>query len=169
MPLPAPTDDDVTDVCARAARRILRLVDGFIPPTMLAGIGRARLVIAYHAIAAIVLPLSFIIAAEVAPVCNYVGVAWAWAIGDPIAFALLLAMALPAVPMPIGSYLRGLTGIVVYALGAAIAGVLVRVALPDQPWLRTTGTAPVILLVYGLLLWAIERVTLRSVLRSLRR
>ena len=28
MPLPAPTDDDVTDVCARAARRILRLVDG---------------------------------------------------------------------------------------------------------------------------------------------
>ena len=28
VPLPAPTDDDVEDVCARAARRILRLVDG---------------------------------------------------------------------------------------------------------------------------------------------
>ena len=28
VPLPAPTDDDVAAVCARAARRVLRLVDG---------------------------------------------------------------------------------------------------------------------------------------------
>ena len=28
VPLPAPTDDDVAEICARAARRILRLIDG---------------------------------------------------------------------------------------------------------------------------------------------
>ncbi len=78
-------------LCIVGALRTL----GFILPAMLAGLGRASGVLIYNLIATVVLPLAFLIATHVAPQAGYVSVAWAWAVGYPLAFAALLAMALP--------------------------------------------------------------------------
>jgi len=97
---------------ATLAARILCVVGGlralsFVIPPLLAALGFASRVLAYNAVAAVVLPLAFVVAARVGD--DFTAVAWAWAIGYPIAFALLLAFALAALPLSLGSYLRGLT------------------------------------------------------------
>ncbi|HEY0478299.1 MAG TPA: oligosaccharide flippase family protein, partial [Kofleriaceae bacterium] len=84
---------------ATTAARILCLVGGlrvlsFVLPVMLAGLGHATDAFAYHAAAALLLPAGFAVAAQVAPDAGYVAVAWAWAAGYPIVFALLLSRAL---------------------------------------------------------------------------
>ena len=96
---------------AATAARILCLVGGlralgFVIPPLLAALGRASRVLAYNAIAAVVLPTAFVIAARIGG--DYTAIAWAWAIGYPIAFAVLLAFALTALPLSLGAYLRGL-------------------------------------------------------------
>jgi len=96
---------------AALAARILCVVGGlralsFVIPPLLAALGLASRVLAYNAVAAVVLPLAFVIAARVGD--DFTAVAWAWAIGYPLAFALLLAFALAALPLPLRTYLRGL-------------------------------------------------------------
>jgi O-antigen/teichoic acid export membrane protein len=96
---------------AATAARILCIVGalralGFVIPPLLAALGRASLVLAYNAVAAVVLPTAFMIAAQLGT--DYTAIAYAWAIGYPIAFALLLGFALRSLPMSLGAYLRGL-------------------------------------------------------------
>ena len=96
---------------AATAARILCVVGGlralgFVIPPLLAALGRASRVLAYNAVAAVVLPAAFVIAARVGS--DYTAIAWAWAIGYPIAFAVLLSFALFALPMSLAAYLRGL-------------------------------------------------------------
>ena len=141
---------------------------GFILPALLAGVGAASRVLVYNAIAAVVMPVSFVIAAELAPEYSCVAIAWAWAIGYPIAFAALLAMALPHAHLGFGRYLRGLSGIVVCAAGTIASGLLARAVLPDHEVIRVVGAAAVMVASYGVLLARIERVTIASVVRSLR-
>ncbi|HEY6033026.1 MAG TPA: hypothetical protein VIV58_02170, partial [Kofleriaceae bacterium] len=97
---------------AALAARILCVVGGlralgFVIPPLLAALGLASRVLAYNAVAAVVLPLAFVVAARVGD--DFTAVAWAWAIGYPVAFALLLAFALAALPLRLRAYLRGLT------------------------------------------------------------
>ncbi|MEO8846594.1 MAG: oligosaccharide flippase family protein [Kofleriaceae bacterium] len=96
---------------AATAARILCVVGGlralgFVIPPLLAALGRTSRVLVYNAVAAVVLPAAFVIAARVGS--DYTAIAWAWAIGYPIAFAVLLAFALAALPLSLGGYLRGL-------------------------------------------------------------
>ena len=96
---------------AATAARILCIVGalralGFVIPPLLAALGRASLVLAYNAAAAVILPTTFVIAARLGT--DYTAIAYAWAIGYPLAFALLLAFALRTLPMSLGAYLRGL-------------------------------------------------------------
>ena len=158
---------------AATAARILCVVGatrtlGFVLPAMLAGLGLASRVLLYNTIAAIFLPLAFVIAAEVAPASGYVAVAAAWAIGYPIVFAVLLSMSLPHAELTLGAYVRAIRGIVAIAACAAGAGLLARMALPDVATARLLVVATVVLAVYAALLARFERVTLGSVVRALR-
>lgn len=96
---------------AALAARILCVVGGlralgFVIPPLLAALGLASRVLAYNAVAAVVLPVAFAIAARIGT--DFTAIAWAWAIGYPLAFALLLAFALAALPLSLRAYLRGL-------------------------------------------------------------
>lgn len=99
-PLPAEAATAARILCFVGALRAL----GFVIPPLLAALGLASRVLAYNAVAAVVLPALFAIAAHVGH--DFTAVAWAWAIGYPIAFALLLGFALTALPLSLGRYLR---------------------------------------------------------------
>jgi len=101
-PLPAEAATAARILCFVGALRSL----GFVIPPLLAALGMASRVLAYNAVAAVGLPALFVIAAHVGH--DFTAVAWAWAIGYPIAFALLLGFALAALPLSVGRYLRGL-------------------------------------------------------------
>jgi O-antigen/teichoic acid export membrane protein len=101
-PLPPEAAVAARILCVVGALRAL----GFVIPPLLAALGHASRVLAYNAVAAVVLPLAFVLAAHVGH--DFTAVAWAWAVGYPIAFALLLAFALVALPLRLRDYLRGL-------------------------------------------------------------
>jgi O-antigen/teichoic acid export membrane protein len=157
---------------AATAARILCVVGGlrtlgFVLPPLLAALGRASRVLAYEAVAAVVLPAGFVIAATVAHDAGFVAVAWAWAAGDPLAFAVLLAMALPAAQLTASLYVRALLRIVACAAAATLAAELVRAALPASP-LRVVAVAAAVLAVYLGLLAKLERITPATVIRWFR-
>ena len=159
---------------AALAARILCVVGllrtlGLILPPMLAGLGAARRVFVYQLIAAIVVPTSFVIAVTVAPRAGFVAVAWAWIIAYPIAFACLLAMALPRAMLTLSTYLRAQVGILACAAAAALVGVIARSLAPDLALVRVGMVAAALLGVYGLVLWRVENVTVPGVIRQLRR
>ena len=158
---------------AAAAARVLCIVGalrtlGFILPPMLAGIGEARRVLAYHLIAAIVLPAAFVTAARIAPAAGFVSVAWAWAIGYPAAFAALVAMALPRAAVGVAAYLRALGGVTVCAAGALAAGLAGRAVAGDVPAVRALAVALAVVASYLGLLARLERITPAAIVRSLR-
>lgn len=152
---------------AVTAARVLCLVGGlralgFVLPPLLAGAGHAVSVLGYNALATVVLPIAFVIGAHAGE--DFVAVAWAWAAGYPIAFGVLLAMALGAARLGLAAYLRGIVGILVCTAGAAAAGELIRQVAP----VRIVAVAVAVVASYGLLLWRIERVTPRAIVRSFR-
>jgi len=125
-------------------------------------------VLVYELVAVVVLPLGFVIAAETATASGFVAVAWAWAVGDPLAFAVLLAMALPAAAVRLGTYVRAIGRVVACALGAAAAGGAVRLALAGPLALRAVAVALVVVASYGLLLAWLERITPAAIVRGFR-
>ena len=158
---------------AAAAARVLCIVGvlrtlGFILPAMLAGLGEARRVFAYHLVAAIVLPAGFVVAARIAPDEGFVAVAWAWAAGYPIAFGVLLAMALPRAAVPVVAYLRAIGGVTACAVGALAAGLALRAVVGEAPAVRTLAVASVVVLSYLALLARFEQITPAAIVRSLR-
>jgi teichuronic acid exporter len=157
---------------ATAAARILCVVGAlrtisFVLPAMLAGLGYAGDALIYHALAAIALPAAFAIAAGVAPDRGYVVVAWAWAAAYPIVFAVLLGRSLARCHLELASYLRGLAGVLACGAGSAAAALAVH-ALPLRPLARLFAVALAVIAVYSAMLARIERVTPRSILRTLR-
>ena len=158
---------------AATAVRILCIVGAmrslaFIVPAMLAGIGRAAHVLAYNTIAAVLLPVTFVVAASIAPHQGYVAVACAWAIGYPVAFGALLAMALPLAQLSAIAYFRAIAGILVCAAGALLVALATRFALPHSMLVRAVGVGASVLIVYGGLLARLEHVTILAVVRRLR-
>jgi len=147
---------------AGAAARILCVVGGlrtigFVIPPVLAAVGKAKRVLVYNAIAAVVLPTGFAIAAHVGS--DYVAIAWAWAICYPIAFAILVSFALPAIELRPGAYLAALAGPLACALGAAVVGLAAR-TLPLALVLAAVAVT------YLVLVAAILRITPRSLVRA---
>ena len=158
---------------AATAARILCVVGslrtlGFVLPPLLAAVGQASRVLVYELVAVVVLPLGFVIAAETATASGFVAVAWAWAVGDPLAFAVLLAMALPAAAVRLVTYLRAIGRVVACALGAAVAGGAMRLALAGPLALRAGAVAVVVVASYGLLLAWLERITPAAIVRGFR-
>jgi O-antigen/teichoic acid export membrane protein len=145
----------------------LRMIS-FVLPAMLTGLGHAGDMLAYHVIAAILLPAAFVLAAWLAPEHGYVVIAWAWAIAYPLAFALLLGRALVRCSVTLARYLRGLAGVLVCGTGAAIGAVAVHEWLPAPAPLQLLAIAIAVLAIYLLMLARIEGITPRSIVRAVR-
>jgi O-antigen/teichoic acid export membrane protein len=157
---------------AATAARLLCVVGGlrmisFVLPAMLAGLGHAADALLYHALAAVLLPPAFAIAAWQWPELGYVAVAWAWAAVYPLVFAVLLGRALARAHVATAAYVRSVARIVLAGTAAALAALAVH-ALPAPPPLRLLAVAAVLVATYAVLLARLERITPRSILRTLR-
>ena len=136
------------------AARILCVVGAlraasFVLPPMLAGLGRARDALIYHLVAATLLPAAFIVAAVGWPARGYVVVAWAWALVYPLAFAVVLALALARTGVTLARYLGGLAPVIGCAGGAAAAAIAVAAVVPGPPIARVLAVAAATLAIYA--------------------
>jgi O-antigen/teichoic acid export membrane protein len=138
---------------AGTAVRILCIVGAlrsasFVIPPMLAGLGHSRDAVVYNLVAAIVCPAAFAIAAATWRSGGYLAVAWAWALGYPIAFAVLVYLALNRTGTRLRSYARVVAPIALWAGAMTAVALAVHAALPESRWLRAGGVAGVALLGY---------------------
>lgn len=161
-------------LCAEAAR-ILALVGllralSFLGPPLLDGIGHPERTLRYQVIAAIVVPSMFIVSANV--LGNHIGflsVAVGWATGYPLAFIVLSFLVIKGIELPIGQYLRGAWGIVGCCAAGLCAGEAVSLALRHEgPGVRMVAIGGSALAVIGLLLATWQRITPRSISKSLK-
>ncbi len=165
-------------LCAEAAR-ILCIVGllralGFIGPPLLDGIGRPQLTLRYMTVATIVVPITFALFAELfGHRLGLLSVATAWAVGYPVAFAILIYLVARSIQLSVLDYLRSGGGIVACAAAGLGVGVAIKLAL--RAALPDAGDATVIVAVglpalatmFGLLAtW--QKITPRSVGQALR-
>jgi len=165
---------DELAACAEAAR-ILCLVGtlralGFVGPPLLDGIGRPELTLRYMAVAAVAVPGSFVLGAELlGGRFGMLSVAMAWAAGYPIAFAALSYLVARSIDLPIGPYLRGSWGIIGCCLAGLVVGSAVSAGLPgasDVMRMLVIGGAALVV-TFGLLAtW--QRITPRSIMAAIR-
>ncbi|HET9625842.1 MAG TPA: oligosaccharide flippase family protein [Kofleriaceae bacterium] len=166
-PLPAAAVSAARLLCIVGGLRVL----SFVFPAMLAGLGHAGDALAYHALAALLLPLAFVAAAWAFPAAGFLAVAAAWAVAYPVVFFVLLGRTLVRCHVGLAAYLRSLAGIVASGGLAAAVGLAAHVGLGQLGALaivRLLVTAAVVLAVDLAALARIERVTPRSVLRAIR-
>lgn len=120
---------------AAPAIRVLAIVGvlrsvGFVVPPLLDGLGYPGRTLIYQGCAAVLLPLLFIVGALVlGPNLGFTSVAVAWAVGYPIAFSVLMAMALYAVKLRLRDYLRRIVGIPLCVAVAAGVGFAAKLLL----------------------------------------
>jgi O-antigen/teichoic acid export membrane protein len=166
--------DAELDVCAQAAR-ILCIVGllralGFLGPPLLDGIGRPELTLRYMVAAAVLVPLSFVVGAEVlGDRFGLLSVAIAWAVGYPLAFVVLGYLVFKTLAMPVGIYLRAAWGIVGCCAGGAAAGYALTLATPslgDIP--RMAAVSGLAMFVTGVLLVVWQKITPRSIAAAMK-
>lgn len=151
-------------LCVVGALRVI----SFVLPPMLAGLGHAGDALVYQTLGLIVLPASFVIAATAFTDQGYVVVAWAWAAGYPLVFLVLLHRALVRCHVPVTAFVQRVVGILACGAIACVAIIAARQILPAESHVRLALAAAIIVGVYLLALARIERITPRSVVRSLR-
>jgi O-antigen/teichoic acid export membrane protein len=148
---------------------LLRALSPVVPP-LLEGIGRPSLSLAYHAVAATVLPALFIGAGVIlGPRLGYVSVAIAWAAGYPIAVVVLLWLALDRIGLSPLTLLRRIIGIPACAALAAPFGVAAHLLTPGLAATpRLVIVAAVVLGVLAAALAKLQGITPRSIIDSMR-
>lgn len=166
---------------------VLRALSFVVPP-LLDGIGKPTLTLVYTSVAAVVLPSLFVIAARIAaPDCavlgqvcepsptllpagsEYLSVAIAWAVGYPIAFAVLALLALWQIDLGARAYLRRTMGIPACAAVAIAAALLMRWALSSAaPWISLVACTAVMAGLYLMLLAYAQGISPRSIKRALK-
>ena len=124
----------------------LRALSYLLPP-VLDGLGRADLTLRYTAVAAVAVPLTQVAAAAaLGSALGWTSVALAWAVGYPIAFAVLLALTLGEVALPIRRYLASVLPVLGLGASGVLAGAAVAVPVADLvlPVRLTAITAAVV-------------------------
>ena len=102
---------------------ILRAL-GFLGPPLLDGLGRPELTLRYMVIAAVTLPLFFVLGAQLlGDRFGVASVAIAWAIGYPVAFSVLGYLVIRTTHMPLREYLRAGSGLVTCAAAGLAVGI----------------------------------------------
>jgi teichuronic acid exporter len=160
--------------CADAAR-ILCLVGtlralGFVGPPLLDGIGRPELTLRYMVVAAVAVPSSFLLGANLLGArFGMLSVAMAWAAGYPIAFAALSYLVARSIDLPMRRYLRGSWGIIGCCLAGLVVGFGVSAGLSrasDLTRMLVVGGAALAVTFTLIATW--QRITPRSVAASIR-
>ena len=153
-------------LCVVGALRAL----GFLVPPLLEAVGRPGLRMTYNAVAALILPTCFVAGAVwLGDEVGYLSVALAWAVGYPIAFALLAWMALATLDVRAVDYARRVGGIVACALPALGLGAAAHWIFQDLPAGAVLGaTAAVYLVSFFVALAYFQGITARSVVRALK-
>jgi O-antigen/teichoic acid export membrane protein len=161
-------------LCGDAAR-ILCIVGvlrgiGFLGPPLLDGIGRPELTLRYMVAATVLVPAMFVIGAlSLGDQLGFLSVAVAWAVGYPLAFAVLAYLVVRSIDLPIAPYLRASSGILGCCAGGALAGLVVSWALAGAgDAVRMVGIGLTSLAVTLALLVVWQRITPRSIAAALR-
>ncbi len=160
--------------CADAAR-ILCVMGffralGFLGPPLLDGVGKPELTLRYMIIATIAVPGSFLLGAMVlGDQLWFLSVAVAWALGYPIAFAVLAYLVARTIDLDVPAYLRGTWGVIACcAIGTAV-GLATSAALPSaSDVVRLVAVAGSALAVIAVLLATWQKITPRSIAAALR-
>jgi len=153
-------------LCAVGVFRAL----SFVVPPLLDGIGYPGTTLIYTAVASIVLPACYVgFAWGLGDRLGFLSVAVAWAIGYPIAFGVLVWLAMRRIGLHGVEYLRRVMGIPLCALGALACGAGARWLLPAG-WphgARLAAVATVTLGVLAVLLGFFQGINPRSIRRAL--
>jgi O-antigen/teichoic acid export membrane protein len=153
-------------LCAVA---VLRAV-GFVAPPLLDGIGKPERTLRYMTVAAIAMPLMYWLGAVVlGDSMDFESVAIAWAVGYPIAFAILMYLVIRTLDWSLVEYLREVGGVAVCMLAAGALAAGVHYLLVDlTTGLRLLATMAVVLVTSGFLLAYTQGLTLRTAIASMR-
>jgi O-antigen/teichoic acid export membrane protein len=153
-------------LCAVA---VLRAVSFVVPP-LLDGVGHPERTFNYMLSAAIVLPLAFIgFSVVLGGELDYVSVAIAWAVGYPLAFAVLIWLAVHTLGWSIGGYVRAVGGVLACLVASGVLALVAHRFMPAlAPSLRLLITATVVALSAGLLLAYTQGLSLRTAMRSMK-
>lgn len=148
---------------------VLRSVSFVIPP-LLDGMGRPDRTFTYTLSAAVVLPISYIaFAVGLGDHLGFESVAVAWAVGYPIAFAVLAWLAVYTLDWSLGAYARSIAGVAGCMIAAGVVGWGVHWLLADQlPAIRLALVSITVAGVTGVLLAYTQGLSLRSAMRSMR-
>jgi O-antigen/teichoic acid export membrane protein len=158
-----------------AAAHILCLVGvlralGFLGPPLLDGIGHPERTLRYMVIATIAVPGGFLIAANLlGDQIGFLSVAVGWAVGYPLAFAVLSFLVVKGIRLPLRAYLVGAWGIIGCCLAGLVAGAAVSYALRDAGdlvRLLAVGTTSLGVIILMLAFW--QDITPKSISRSLK-
>ncbi len=162
------------DLCAQAARLLclvglLRAV-GFLGPPLLDGIGRPELTLRYMVAAAVLVPLSFVVGAELlGERFGLLSVAIAWAVGYPLAFLVLSYLVVKTLALPLRVYLHACWGIIGCCAAGFVAGWGLSYALSDAgDYVRMTAIGGTSIVVTLALLVVWQKITPRSIAASVK-
>jgi O-antigen/teichoic acid export membrane protein len=161
-----PAAECVRILCAVGLFRAL----GFVVLPLLDGIGRPGLALVYTIVAAVVLPLSFVLSAVLlGDYYGYLSVAIAWAVGYPIAFGVLALLTLAALELRASEYARRVIGIFGSAGAATLVGWGMTYALDSLPRMaRFATTAGATAVVFMVLLAYLQGLSPRSLYRAVK-
>ncbi|HEY4242390.1 MAG TPA: lipopolysaccharide biosynthesis protein [Kofleriaceae bacterium] len=153
-------------LCAVA---VLRAVSFVIPP-LLDGLGKPNRTFIYTLVAAVTLPLCYnLFAIFLGDRLDFLSVAVAWAVGYPVAFAVLILLAIYTLEWSPTAFLRAVLGIPLCTIAAAAAGFGVRELLPHAtPALRLGLVTATILAVVLLLLAYTQGLSIAGALRAMK-
>jgi len=157
---------------AADAGRILAIVGAFramshLGPPLLDGVGRPGLTLRYQVVASCVLTTLFVASTWVGD--TYLAVSVAWAIGYPIAFAVLWRMVLGVLHLDALAYARRVGGVILWVAIATGCGYAAHALTPDLgATLQLVIAIGVVLGVSSVLLDRFEKLSIRAVMRALR-
>jgi O-antigen/teichoic acid export membrane protein len=162
-------------VGAESAVRILCVVAifrsvGYVMPPLLDGVGHPERTLRYMLTAAIAMPLGYLgFAWAFREQLGYLAVATAWAVCYPVAFGVLVWMALELLRLPVAKYLRAIGGIMACILAAGALGYGAHwLAHGLLVWLRMGLAAVVVVGTTAVLLAYTQGLSLRTAGRALK-
>ena len=148
---------------------VLRAVSFVVPP-LLDGVGRPDRTFTYTVTAAILLPLAYIGSAVLlGDQLGFLSVAVGWAVGYPIAFGVLIYLAIHTLGWSLRAYVKAVAGVAACMVAAGAVGFGVHLLLSGQGHaLRLIVTAIVVVGVTGLLLAYTQGLSIRTAQRAMR-
>jgi O-antigen/teichoic acid export membrane protein len=157
-----------TAVRVLCAVAVLRSV-GFVIPPLLDGTGHPNRTFNYMLSATIALPVSFWLGATLlGGSLDYVSVAVAWAVGYPIAFAVLMWLGTHTLGWSVGAFVRSVGGVMACLFAAMICALLAHMLMGSLPTtVRLGATAAIVVLVAGFALAYTQGLSIRTAQRAL--